>query len=714
MVELISNGERLGTVREKLNATLRPYASRAEFEASSIPAPVTLVNVIEGGSIYQLIRDPAGDWQDGGGSKWSAMLLSSLEADWFVDQREQAEAAAAAASASQSAAADAAASAIGAASDAASTLLQAEAAATEAALYDGPKVDTFSGLASVTPAMLAVGGLIRVIETGAAYRRVSSGGDLDYTGSGGVRLVAIPVASELTAAQFGAVGGVGVSAEVAAANTAAINKLFDRCAKGRICAVLDQTYEISDTVTFRTRSGRGSVDGVFNTYPEAGEIRQAKGAELRMQGNNRRILILHGRGIVSNDICVRYVTFQDIPNTNSVGIAYRDLSFARFGEHFARGAYIGVGQDFDWSENNWFFDNVISSLRAYEFSFGGVRIHPKNEGNTQSVINSISALAPNVTGLSPLGILRGSGETTYWQPNIEFGVRIKGTRGLQVGKINIESMACATNMLDFDDSECTVGAVHYEAVGITGAYGALMKAQNAYPSIGQVSTYDVDLGVAAGVTPTALFQTWGSGLWIIGTLKVFGFLLRPASFSMMRSLVGGNKIETFVDGVSGGSGLVSADNSPMCVWTGSAVAHRPVITRFNGADILPSAHCRSYGSGTTSTAGVVSIPVVYDRSGSMSGGVFTAPETGLYQWAARLRAAESSLIDVRVTKNGGSDTLSRWAHDRTTGTSDVQLRYAMQSGIAYLSAGETIEMQLNSGTALLDNTCYFSVCKLSL
>lgn len=133
MVELISNGEKLGAIREKLNATLRPYASRAEFEASSIPSPVTLVNVIEAGSIYQLIRDPAGDWQDGGGSKWSAMLLSALEADWFVDQREQAEAAAGVASASQSAAAAAAASAIGAASDAASTLLQAEAAATEAA-----------------------------------------------------------------------------------------------------------------------------------------------------------------------------------------------------------------------------------------------------------------------------------------------------------------------------------------------------------------------------------------------------------------------------------------------------------------------------------------------------------------------------------------------------------------------------------------------------
>lgn len=64
----------------------------------------------------------------------------------------------------------------------------AVAARDEALLYDGPKVDTFAELASVTPTQLAVGEYIRVIETGAVYQRVSTGGDLDYTGSGGVRL----------------------------------------------------------------------------------------------------------------------------------------------------------------------------------------------------------------------------------------------------------------------------------------------------------------------------------------------------------------------------------------------------------------------------------------------------------------------------------------------------------------------------------------------
>lgn len=81
---------------------------------------------------------------------------------------------------------------------------RAEAAATEAALYDGPKVDTFGQLAAVTPAMLAVGGLIRVIETGAVYQRVSTGGDLDYSGTGGVRLTVIPIRGMVTPMMFGA------------------------------------------------------------------------------------------------------------------------------------------------------------------------------------------------------------------------------------------------------------------------------------------------------------------------------------------------------------------------------------------------------------------------------------------------------------------------------------------------------------------------------
>ena len=104
----------------------------------------------------------------------------------------------------------------------------AETAAAEAALYDGPKVDTFGQLASVTPAMLAVGGLIRVIEAGAVYQRVSTGGDLNYTGSGGVRLNVMPINGALNVTHFGVVGTGGNDTAVfqAAVNTAATRKVM--------------------------------------------------------------------------------------------------------------------------------------------------------------------------------------------------------------------------------------------------------------------------------------------------------------------------------------------------------------------------------------------------------------------------------------------------------------------------------------------------------
>lgn len=63
---------------------------------------------------------------------------------------------------------------------------KAAASAAQAALYDGPKVDEFSELATLTAADLAVGDYVRVIATGGVYQRVASGGHLDYTGSGGV------------------------------------------------------------------------------------------------------------------------------------------------------------------------------------------------------------------------------------------------------------------------------------------------------------------------------------------------------------------------------------------------------------------------------------------------------------------------------------------------------------------------------------------------
>lgn len=65
----------------------------------------------------------------------------------------------------------------------------AAASAAQAALYDGPKVDTFAELDALTAAEIDVGDLVRVIETGAVCERVASGADFTTAGGIGVRVL---------------------------------------------------------------------------------------------------------------------------------------------------------------------------------------------------------------------------------------------------------------------------------------------------------------------------------------------------------------------------------------------------------------------------------------------------------------------------------------------------------------------------------------------
>lgn len=66
---------------------------------------------------------------------------------------------------------------------------EAEAAAAAASATIGLSVNTPSNLSEITPDLLAVGNYVIVRSTGKSYLRVTSGGDLDYTGSGGVMLL---------------------------------------------------------------------------------------------------------------------------------------------------------------------------------------------------------------------------------------------------------------------------------------------------------------------------------------------------------------------------------------------------------------------------------------------------------------------------------------------------------------------------------------------
>jgi exosome complex RNA-binding protein Csl4 len=60
--------------------------------------------------------------------------------------------------------------------------------ATAADFLSPKQVDAFSDLAGIVPNNVAVGGYVTVRSLGAVYQRVASGGDLDYSGSGGIDL----------------------------------------------------------------------------------------------------------------------------------------------------------------------------------------------------------------------------------------------------------------------------------------------------------------------------------------------------------------------------------------------------------------------------------------------------------------------------------------------------------------------------------------------
>ena len=87
-----------------------------------------------------------------------------------------------------------------AATTATAAATRAEAAAATLPLH----VATFADLSGILPDALAVGDRVSVLSLGGAmYQRVSSGGHLDYSGTGGVRLNAVPQNGTLTLRQFG-------------------------------------------------------------------------------------------------------------------------------------------------------------------------------------------------------------------------------------------------------------------------------------------------------------------------------------------------------------------------------------------------------------------------------------------------------------------------------------------------------------------------------
>ena len=131
-MEMIANWERLRDIRAKLNATLRPYATRAEFEGAVVPDDVDMVFAFDGDQLYRLLRDAAGGWVSADGAVWAATNVASVE---------EVNAARAAAVGAASTATAAATAAAGSATAAANSQGNVAAAATEATTAAAAAVD---------------------------------------------------------------------------------------------------------------------------------------------------------------------------------------------------------------------------------------------------------------------------------------------------------------------------------------------------------------------------------------------------------------------------------------------------------------------------------------------------------------------------------------------------------------------------------------------
>lgn len=77
----INDQESLRSIREKLNATIQPFPTRAAFEAAEIPGAIELVHAFDAGDLWQLVRDPTGAtpgaWTAGDNSKWVPTIAAS-------------------------------------------------------------------------------------------------------------------------------------------------------------------------------------------------------------------------------------------------------------------------------------------------------------------------------------------------------------------------------------------------------------------------------------------------------------------------------------------------------------------------------------------------------------------------------------------------------------------------------------------------------------
>jgi hypothetical protein len=537
--------------------------------------------------------------------------------------------------------------------------------------------------------------------------------DAHFVTAGGVKLYGVPVNGVMNARQMGA------ACDGVTDDTAALNRFFAYCVANGLCARVDGPVLITGPILFRTNSGRGAPEDAG--LPESGRLEFVGKGVIIVGASNSRGLILHGRGIRTSDIRVIYSVFQDSTNPDSIGIAFRDLSFSQLGYLEVTNAAKGVSQDFDWSEDNWFFDNEIDAMRAFKFSIFGARIQPTNEGNTPSVIHSISVIAPYVSGAGGISITRsGAGGTkvTRLQDITQPPVQLVGTRGLRVDKINVESCAAPDSLVYIKNSDSfDLGTIHFEACELTTQYAALVNYENSFGKIAGMTCYDIGTGGISGAADTCLLKATGDAFADVNVIAMSGKHYAGASASLVRGAQGNvARINKWVDSVapSGtGTTYVSAGTPylPVTNYTLGGV-HIPLISYFDGAAIVPSVAAQGVGSTVVDAAGgeVVLTFNEFRDSCAMydpATGTVIIPRSGVYRVSAKVKADDGSIATVVIRRNG-IDILNKWTHD-ATGSPEQDTINQSHGPDMLLNAGDTLKLYLRSGRALIDNSCNFSV-----
>lgn len=581
---------------------------------------------------------------------------------------------------------------------------------------------TVTDLLADTAASLPVGSYVRS-GSGHVFKVADpSATDHGVTTAGGVKLYPIAKAGTLNAAQFGAVG------DGATDDTAALNAGIAYAIANKLPFVASAPeYKLTGTVTIGTNGNNGYPGD--STLQDRADIRWGRSTVLKQYSDNTTTLIVSGSNIRMSDIRVTYDSFQDNTNASSIGVLFRNLSFANIGFVDVRYAAVGiVTNGYIGGTSDFFFDNVIEGLRVIRFSIQGIAIVPFNHGNTPNVIHSMSAIAPYVDGTAgwfandpaPSG-------PSQLQQGLTGAIKIKGCRGMVIGKMNVETLATGaastTGGIYFDDCHgLRIGALHIEKVAIARAAGNFINIYQSQVSIGALTLYNFDMGYTAGVNGTSVIVCTSSDAFFeIGLVEMQAYFEHPASCRFLTSSSSANRVQRFVDGVdynnqvAGNTGtfFVDANGHPTTSWTGAAGPRIPAINYWNGVNL--TTRCRlTYAAGATKAAGLVAFDTTTISVGSpFSAGTFTAPIKGSYEFNASMIADAAASATFNFKVNGVIK--KRWSHDNTAGSTAAPVgNFGGETLVQDLNAGDTVTFNIESGTGHTNPSfCWFEGALLS-